>query len=89
MWQILWYVLEALPNTMENIGRLLQPSGYLVFANAFLKEQKYGREIIDGFDGLLSYLLQNHTEQYHVIYAQIDYSGKYLFDDGILILQKR
>ncbi len=89
MCQILWYVLEALPNTMKNIGRILPPSGYLVFSNAFLKEQKYGREIIDGFDGLLGYILQNHTEQYRVIYAQIDYSGEYLFDDGILILQKR
>ena len=88
MSQILWYVLESLPNVMENIRRLLHSSGYLVFVNAFLKEQKYGREIIDGFDGLLRYILQNYAVQYRIIHAQIDYSCKCLFHDGLIIFQK-
>ena len=88
MSQILWYILEKISQTFINIDGLLKKNGYLVFVNAFLKEQKYGREIIDGFDGLVRYVCSNYFGKYKIIRAQVDYSGKFLFDDGILVLMK-
>ena len=89
MSQILWYILEKLPQVFTNIDSLLKNHGLLVFVNAFLKEQKYGKEIIDGFDGLLRYVCLNYFGKYKIIKAEADYSGRFLHDDGILVLMKR
>jgi 2-polyprenyl-3-methyl-5-hydroxy-6-metoxy-1,4-benzoquinol methylase len=88
MAEVLWYVLEELPQVFANIDGLLRNSGFLVFSNGFPREQKYGREIIDGFDGLVRYVCSNYFGKYKIIRAQVDYSGKFLFDDGILALMK-
>ena len=88
MAEVLWYVLEKLPHVFANIDGLLKNSGFLVFSNSFPREQKYGREIIDGFDGLVRYVCSNYFGKYKIIRAQVDYSGKFLFDDGILALMK-
>lgn len=89
MAEVLWYILEELPQVFANIDALLKNKGFLVFSNGFLKEQKYGREIIDGFDGLVRYVCSEYFDEYRIIKAQVDYSGKLLFDDGILVLMKR
>ncbi len=88
MVEILWYILEKLPQVFANIDGLLKNDGYLVFVNAFLKEQRYGREIVDGFDGLVRYILTNYFGKYKIVKAQVGYSGKLSFDDGILVLMK-
>lgn len=88
MSQILWYILEKLPLAVANAGRLLKENGFLIFVNAFLQEQRYGRDIVDGFDGLLKYLLLNHSGEYRVVKAEIDYSGTFLHNDGIIVLQR-
>jgi SAM-dependent methyltransferase len=88
MSQILWYILEKLPYVFENIDNLLRKDGYLIFVNAFLKEQKYGKNIIDGFDGLARHVLVSYPGKYRLISAQIDYSGRFLHYDGILIFKK-
>jgi len=88
MVEVLWYILEKLPQVFANINSLLKSSGFLVFSNGFPREQKYGREIIDGFDGLVRYVCSKYFGKYRIIKAQVDYSGKFLFDDGILVLQK-
>jgi len=86
--QILWYILEKISQTFIDIDGLLKKNGYLVFVNTFLKEQKYGREIVDGFDGLARYVLTNYFGKYEIVKAEVDYSGKFLHDDGILVLMK-
>jgi SAM-dependent methyltransferase len=86
--QILWYILEKLPIVFQNIEKLLNSNGYFIFINGFLKEQRYGREIIDGFDGLIQYILNNH-DNYKIIKADIDYSNQYLNFDGIAMFQKK
>jgi len=88
MAEVLWYVLEKLPQVFANIDGLLKNSGFLVFSNGFPREQKYGKEIIDGFDGLVRYVCSNYFGKYKIVRAQVDYSGKFLFDDGILVLMK-
>jgi SAM-dependent methyltransferase len=87
MSQILWYILEKLPQAFHNLSGLIKKDGYLIFINAFLHEQRYGKEIIDGFDGLVRYVLTKH--EYRLIKAQIDYSKKFIHDDGIAVFQKK
>lgn len=88
MAEVLWYVLEKLPQTFKNLLKLLSPQGYLVFSNGFPPEQRYGKEIIHGFDGLVRYVEDNYFQSFKLIKAEADYSRKFLFDDGILVLQK-
>ena len=48
--QLLWYVLEDLPQVFENCLSVLSANGKLVICQAFLKTpQKYGKNICDGF----------------------------------------
>ena len=88
MSQILWYILEKLPQIFKNFERLIRPGGHLIFINAFLREQKYGRDIVDGFDGLVRYIQKHHFDQYRIVKAQVDYSGRFIHDDGILVIKK-
>ena len=88
MVEVLWYILEKLPQVFVNIDSLLKDGGFLVFSNGFLREQKYGREIIDGFDGLIRYMSSKYFGKYRIVKANVDYSGKFLLDDGILALMK-
>ena len=87
--QILWYVIDCFPKVFENIGRLLKPNGCVVFVNAFIRDQQYGKEVVDGFDGLIRYVLDNYYDLYNVINAEIELSGKYLHDDGCMIIRKK
>lgn len=89
MVEVLWYILERLPQVFTNINSLLKSKGILIFSNGFPREQKYGKEIIDGFDGLVRYVCSNYFAKYRIIKAEVDHSGKFLFDDGILVLMKK
>jgi SAM-dependent methyltransferase len=89
MVEILWYILERLPQVFANIDVLLKDKGFLIFSNGFPREQKYGKEIIDGFDGLVRYVCTKHFGKYRIVKANLDYSGRFLFDDGLLVLMKR
>lgn len=85
---MLWYVLHRMPVVFENVLALLQPKGHLIVQNAFLEEQGYGREIVDGFNGLVKYVMDHHFADFQVIRAQYDTSvGRYLHHDGLLVLQ--
>ena len=53
--QILWYILEDIRSAFQNALGLLQPKGSIIVSNAFLREQGYGKEIIDGYAGAVKY----------------------------------
>lgn len=86
--QMLWYILEGFPQVFANVNLLLNKEGFLIFTQGFLKEQRYGTDIVNGFDGLVKYVITKYFEKYKIIKAEIDYSGKFIFDDGILVLKK-
>jgi hypothetical protein len=44
---------------------------------------------VNGFDGLIRYVLVNYFGQYHILNAEFDDSEKYSLDDGSLILKRR
>lgn len=88
--QMLWYVLHLLGNTFRNSIKMLKPHGHLVIQNAFLDNQEYGREVVDGFNGLLKYVLDRHADYFQVVSASYDNSSRYApYHDGLLVMQSK
>ncbi|QOY54558.1 class I SAM-dependent methyltransferase [Candidatus Sulfurimonas marisnigri] len=86
--QILWYILKDMDNVVKNIDTILNKNGFLIISTLFLKNQKYGNEIIGSFDDLLRYWIE--TDKYRTIKANIDYGDdKEEYQDSILILQRK
>lgn len=86
--QTLWYILDGLPQALDNVHRLLGPGGHLLIANAFMRTpQRYGREIVDGFDGLVRYLA-NHTDgTFTFREARLHSDADLLYDDGHVLMR--
>ena len=87
--QMLWYVLEDLNVAIDNVYNALNRGGYLVISMAFLKDQKYGNNIIYGFDGLIDFcddLCRNN--KFTLIFSDLDKSGTFEYSDGIVCLKK-
>lgn len=82
--QLLWYILEDLNRVMENVGHLLTPQGFLIVSNAFAREQRYGREIIDHFDGAAKFFRGLST--FELLQANY-YNENFEHDDGHFLLQ--
>lgn len=86
--QILWYVLERLALVLDNCGKLLLPDGHLIIHTAFLDEQNFGRHVLDGFHGLIRWVLEN-TSAWHIVGAYYDPTSRHApYHDGVLVLQK-
>ena len=82
--QVLWYILESLPQVLKNISTLIRPNGYLLISNAFAREQRYGNDVIDHFDGAVNYFRQ--LESFELLHASF-YNDGYEHDDGHLLLK--
>lgn len=80
---LLWYILSDLDECIYNVFESLNKGGNIVFYNAFLETQKYGRDIIDGFNGLLKRLDDKFNVKYSYKSEMIDH--RYL---GIIIFTK-
>lgn len=86
MMQCLWYILHDFKSTISNITNQLRPHGYILFSQAFLKRQKYGNDIIDGWKGLVKFF-KNH-ENYDLIYYKY-FQNNMIHNDGIVLAKKR
>lgn len=87
MSQMLWYVLGDLDKAVRNCIRLTRMCGLFVISQAFLRQQLYGREVIEGFDGALRYLFTRFP-QLRLIEAQHDDTNTHIHHDGLLIFRK-
>jgi SAM-dependent methyltransferase len=85
--QVLWYVLEAIDSAVTNTARLVRPGGLVIVSQAFLKEQRYGRDIADGFRGTLAPLLARFPDL-EPVEARYDDSDAHAFRDGLIVLRK-
>jgi 2-polyprenyl-3-methyl-5-hydroxy-6-metoxy-1,4-benzoquinol methylase len=85
--QILWYILETWEDTIENCYNLLSVGGNILFSQAFLKEQRYGKNIIDGYYGLVDYF--EKSTNFEVIYSNLDELNTYIHNDGLVLLRKK
>lgn len=89
--QLLWYILEDLEIVFSNCRDLLHPDGKIIISQAFLKtpqDQKYGREICDGFEGLMNYIRKNLKDKFEIDYYNYDNSKNLLHNDGLISLEK-
>tara|TARA_B100000902_G_C27168708_1_gene842617 strand:- start:1 stop:672 length:672 start_codon:yes stop_codon:yes gene_type:complete len=88
--QILWYILEKLDNSILNSHFILKNKGYFVISQAFLRsEQNYGKDIINGFNGLDKVMKSKYSDLYQLKSKNFDNTKKYLFDDGIFLFKKK
>lgn len=86
--QMLWYVLDRLPVVFENAMALLTPRGHFIIQMAFLNKQEYGREIVNGFNGLLEWVLDRQPGAFQIVSASYDSSSRFApYHDGLLVLQ--
>ena len=85
--QILWYILETWEDTIENCCNLLSIGGNILFSQAFLKEQRYGNDIIDGYYGLVDYF--EKSTNFEIIYSNLDELNTYIHNDGLVLLRKK
>lgn len=86
--QLLWYILDDLDQVFDNLYHSLKKNGSLVFVNAFMFNQKYGLEKINGFDGLVKYVSNTKEECFSIVEAKSYYNKNMEYIDGILILKK-
>jgi SAM-dependent methyltransferase len=89
--QILWYVLDALDHVTDNAKAALRPGGHMIWCNAFFRGdgQRFGRDIVDGFAGLVRYIEERGGHELELIEAQLRSDPAALHDDGLVIMRKR
>ena len=86
MMQCLWYVLQDFESVIKNITNQIPVFGHILFSQAFLKDQKYGLDIIDGYHGLVDYF-EKH-KRYKIIYGEYNQNGM-IHNDGIVLVRKK
>ncbi|MEM9400233.1 MAG: class I SAM-dependent methyltransferase [Verrucomicrobiota bacterium] len=87
--QILWYILEDFDSVLDNSHHLLKPEGKFYSSNAFFKkEQRYGTEIINGFDGLIQYLTQKTETHFSFEYASLQTLDNEMYNNGLVTMKK-
>lgn len=86
--QLLWYVLDRLPRMLANAREVLNGGGHLLICNAFLREpQRFGREIVDGFDGLIRYLATHTEGRFRFVRAHLHRDPALVHDDGYVLME--
>lgn len=85
--QILWYVFHEMTNVIDNCYEALDEFGLLVISQAFLVEQRYGRDIANGFAGTLD-LLSKYSDKFELIDARYEDALGLVHNDGIFVLRK-
>jgi SAM-dependent methyltransferase len=87
--QLLWYILEKLPESSLNCHRLLKRGGHLIISQAFFKnKQRYGIEMCDGFSGLLSYC-RKMSNIFQIETDSLSSVPHLVYDHGLVILKRK
>lgn len=83
--QMLWYVLQDLKGAVNRSLRLCERGGLFMVSQGFLSpgKQRYGREVIDGFNGLVHWLSQHPSLQ--ILEATYDETKGLPLHDGLVI----
>ncbi len=86
--QALWYILENFDKALGSSRSLLRDGGYLIIVQAFFCNgtQRYGKETIDGFGGLVERLSQQGTEGLGFVSAHLTRDEDTHYDDGHVLL---
>ena len=87
--QTLWYVLENLDVVIKNIFSMLNNNGFMIIQMAFLNNQNYGKDIINGFSGLVQYCENDINDMFEIVYKDFDNSKTFDYNDGIVCCRKK
>ncbi len=88
--QILWYILEKLDQSFLNSHCILKKGGYFIISQAFFKtEQKYGKDIVNGFKGLDHLIKSKYNHLFELQSKSFENTRKYIHNDGIFLLKKK
>lgn len=84
---LLWYIINDLKICVNNALEMLENDGKLIYYNDFMVDnQRFGKDIIDGFDGLVEFFKINFADKKILYQHQSEaLDNKYL---GILIINK-
>jgi SAM-dependent methyltransferase len=86
--KVLWYVLEKFENVFSNVYNMLNKRGIFIISNGFMDEQNYGKDIVDGFDGLVNYIESRQKNRFKIKTAQLFEKGGLLYQDGCIVMEK-
>ena len=67
---------------------MLHAGGHFLVSHGSLNEQRYGLDIVDGFNGFREFMEIHHKQLFSQIDGQFDHSGDFLLNDGLLYYQK-
>jgi SAM-dependent methyltransferase len=84
--QILWYIVEPLDEALTNAASLLNSKGKLIISNAFLRDQKYGMEYINGYPGAAARFSTHRS--FRLVHSSYQDDGL-LHTDGHFVLEKK
>ncbi len=86
--EVLWYLLEDLEIVFNNLNKMINKDGYLIFSTSFFIKQKHGKNIIDGFNGFIEYMLRNQ-KNYQLVSSYYDPSYNQLHHYGLTLYKKQ
>lgn len=86
--QVLWYILPKLDDAVKNVIRLTKMGGLVAVNQAFLRDQQYGREVIDGFHGALRFFDSRYSDLLALVESHYDDTETHAHHDGLLIFRK-
>jgi len=66
--------MKKMDQVIEHCHNMTKPGGHLVLSQAFLKHQEYGRNIADGFDGVVGMFLKRYP-QLQLVEAKYDFDS--------------
>ena len=86
--EMLWYILNNIDQAISNVSKALVNNGYLIISMAFLENQQYGKDIIDGYSGLLDFCKSRIASEFQITFNDCDLSNKFNYSHGIVCLRK-
>jgi len=88
--QAFWYILENFDQALDNCRSLLGDGGYLINIQAFFRDgaQRYGKETINGFGGLVERLSQQGAPGFDFVSAHLARDEDAHYDDGHVMLKR-
>ncbi|MEE2698930.1 MAG: class I SAM-dependent methyltransferase [Pseudomonadota bacterium] len=89
--QAYWYILDHFYQALDNMRLLLRDGGHLISVQAFFRDdqQRYGKEIINGFGGLVDIFSQQGVSGFDLVSANLTRIKDSQFDDGQILLLKK
>ena len=83
---LLWYVLTDLNETLNNVFDMLNENGKLIIFQTYVQNQKYAKDVIDGYDGMKQYLKKNFPNNNLIMESMSEISKQDYRYYGICVL---